>query len=50
VQGNDFGSERVIFRIVETLVDSNLEVEVGRFDRSETVFAGIGKLFALIPK
>ena len=50
VQRDDLGGELVIFRIFRALVDPHLQVEVGRLDAAEAIFAGVVEFAPLVAK
>lgn len=48
VERDDFGGQAVVFRVLHALIDSNLEIEVGRLDPRRAIFAGVIKLPPLV--
>jgi len=50
VERDDLGGEMVVLGVFLALIDSDLEIEVRRFNASEAIFARVGKFPALVAK
>jgi hypothetical protein len=48
VQCGDLRAELIVFRIDGALIDADLQVEIGRLDRAESILAGVCKLAPLV--